>query len=211
MPKTKKKTRKLNGKLLLALVLGLLLVIGVLAQIIFNIFVTQQLQQLSAFHTSSLIRDAIQGIEEQKTKLSNNNRIPEARLQLPAKPESITSVVYYYEEASDNWPESFQVTTNDLVALGLSKLNGQSHEEIFENVPEAQACSRGFTLRFNQPEGEKAHTSKKLVDGRTLYVWREHQCGQGGRNHNEPGTSDADMRFQAMDELESYLLRAQSY
>lgn len=197
----------------LTLGLCLILVAGaVTAQILFNRHIQSQLNQMSVFQTRTLIVDAIDRLTDLKSSPDGQHRIPEARLQLPAPTTSIGKVVYLYQKAEDESPETIHITTIGITDLATGQLNATSVDDLFARVPEVQACSRGFAIRFsadqeNLPaESMKQSGTKQLADGRTMYLWREKNCGNAG----QPNSAEYS-RHDAMNELEQYLLAIQSY
>jgi hypothetical protein len=137
--------------------------------------------------------------------------IPEARLKLPPENSDVRQLLYIHEpqdngqEGNDytwNTPESIQITTSQLSTTTRQRLFTTTNvDDLFKQVPEAQACSRGFRLVFAEinPEEESGlefSGSRNLDDGRKLFVYRETECKYIS---------------EIVDSLETYLLQAQSY
>lgn len=204
MPRTKKNTKKhvlaRNWKILFCLVVGVALVLAVAAQVTFNKFVWDSLQQQSAFDMKTLVADAIRGLEATMSSPDSQQRIAEVQLALP-KTSTQQHIRYRYTEPMDGNKASLDVTSKELMLWGVGQLPGRDQDELWGAIPEAQACSRGFSIYFHDAAEQQDKNqvtlagTKRLADGRTMYVWRETGC-----NDKEN-----------MDKLESYLLKTQSY
>lgn len=201
--------RQLHWKKIIYIVMfgafGLVLVAAIIAQLFFNKYVNNSLHSISAFQMRTLIADAIDGLVDNMKSPDETARIKEARLQLPAETDEVQGIVYTHSPADKGYmedgttyevPEMLQVTTRSLAKSGLSRLNPTDMNTLFRGVPEAQACTRGFLIYFAAQDdtGLPLAGTPKLQDGRTLYMYREDACRQYG-----------------MDELQGYLLQAQSY
>lgn len=186
----------------------LLMAAGVTAQVAHNYYVNRTIQQLSSFQIRTLIIEAIEGLDSIKLKPSADMRIPEARLQLPAPTNEVRDVLYVYEPAEqyddtvtgekETTAERVRITTASLSRSGRSLLNAYDENNpllLFERVPTAQACSRGFSLQFaSEDNGLILTGTTALADGRTLYIYQEPSCSIYGT-----------------DELEAYLSKITSY
>ncbi len=195
-------------KILFLTIIGsylLVLTAAISVQYFYNLIVWSELSRNSIYRMSSLIIDSIDGLTEIKSSPDEANRIPEVRLQLSEPTENVKNILYTYEKQQPSpdpnnelympFPESLQITSKSITNYGKSKLiPGNSMEELFNNVPEAQACARGFTLQFEPISDYKDVNNFKLNDGRTLYLYREPACSS-----------------EEMSNLEAYLLQAQSY
>jgi hypothetical protein len=214
MAKKQIRNKRVSRRALLVLVGLIILAAMIGAQVAFNIYINLRVNQLSVFQTRTLIVDAIDKITDLKSTPDATHRIPEERLQLPVPNESIGKVVYYYEKAEGSTPATIQITTRGLTDLATGQLNALTVDELFKLVPETQACSRGFYIRFagdqKDPPGDIYDVTlagtKQLADGRTMSLWRESNCGSS----DQPNTG-AYTRYEVMKEVEGYLLGAQSY
>lgn len=207
---TKKTNNKFNlTKKLLVVVAVILVATAVVAQILFNMYVKQTLDDLSTLEIKSLVKEASENLENIKSTpdkgADNRQYIPEARLVLPPYDEFVDKVIYghyeatnYTDENGTNYPtaEYLELTTKSISMTSRSAINGHDLNHIFDKVAESQACSRGFTLRFEptDTEGQKLSGQVALADGRQVYIYRETEC-------NSP----------SMNDLESYLLKVESY
>ncbi len=194
MPRKQKSKSKL--KIAALATFGLVLIAAVTAQVWYNLYVWNATQEHAAFKMGTLIKTAIDNLDDIKTDLGNDGRIEELRLQLPAQNDDVDDMRYLY---FDN-PQHAQVTSRLLVTSKTSQLLTQRNtDDLFEAAPGTQACSRGFTLRFSKLTDDsdtlRLSGTRNLNDGRTLYVYRETTCDT----------------LYGLNELEAHLLQAQSY
>ncbi len=203
MAKNKKKS-KFNYKIAALAASGILLVAGMAAQAWYNLYIWDVTQEQSAFKMGTLIKTAIDNLDQLKTDLGDDSRIEELRLQLPQDNQDVEGIRYMLFDSNNSSSrhnsDYAQVTSRSLVLGEMSQLLVQRNmDDLFEVVPGTQACSRGFTLQFSEQFGDSGSLSlsgtKTLGDGRTLYVYRETTC---------------DAHY-GVDELEAYLLRSESY
>jgi hypothetical protein len=202
MPKkqTKKFIFKASRKSFLISLICTLVLLGVVSQIAFDRMIWQEQQGQATFRMRTLIGDAINGLNDLKSSPNANNQIPEVRLQLPPETTYVARVTYLVDKNYDTSEvEDVMVTTKSLSSIATGQMNGANDmNTLFDMVPQAQACSRGFTLQFKPTQASgttfKLSGTVNLHDGRTLYVYREPACKVTG-----------------VDELEKYLLQAQSY
>lgn len=207
---------KLHWKKVLMIVLigtfGLLIAAGVTAQIIYNKFIWDRTAENGSLKITLLIQSALEGLENLKSSpavaADGTLLIKEAKLKLPAETAEVRKLLYYHTPADSgtdgagySWdmPESVQITTQQLSTSSRQRLLAMPDvDAVFNLVPEAQACNRGFTLQFKADDsnGLKLSGQKRLQDGRTLYIYREPAC-----NYIP----------EIVDSLETYLLQAQSY
>jgi hypothetical protein len=203
---------KLHWKKLVYIILTgvfiLLMAAGATAQVAYNYYVNRTIAHLTSFQIRTLIIEAIEGHDSIKLKPTADMRIPEARLQLPAPTNEVRDLLYVYEPAGQfddtvtgekyTTAERIQVTTASLSRSGRSLLNAYDENNpllLFERVPIAQACSRGFSLQFASEDNSLILTgTTALADGRTLYIYQEPACTIYGT-----------------DEFEAYLSKITSY
>lgn len=214
MPKKTNKKKRINfsWKYLILAAVVLLALLLVAVQICFNKFIWDRTAEHGTLKVTILIQSALEQLEDLKeTPKEGPNKsqlIEEARLMLPAETDNVRRLLYFHNPADSstdgtgyvwNTPESVQITTKQLASVTRQRImTGQNIEEIFGYVPEAQACNRGFALQFTagSDNGLIFSGTKQLKDGRTLYVYREPECK---------------LYEEGMNELEAYLLQAQSY
>ena len=79
----------------LAIIL-VILVIGITAQILFNVFVWRSLRSNETFKMAVLISSAIDGLDKLRTNLGDDNKIEEMRLQFPTQDKELDLVKYLY-------------------------------------------------------------------------------------------------------------------
>lgn len=187
------------------------IIVAFSAQIIFNIFVWKSLQQQSTFQTKTLMINALNRINEQKQSPTDKQKIPEARLLLPAETTEVRKVRYIYTEPVDDQPANLIITTRELEDLSQSLLNVQTHNQLFNKTEMVQACNSGTTVYLGDPKLEegsqqKLISKKTLSDGRDIYIVREMQCGK-------KNSSDANENLlnKMSEDLEQYIVQIQSY
>ncbi len=207
----KKPKFNLNKRSLLVSILILLLLIFVIGQIIFNVFVWQSLQQQSTFQSKILIVNALEGINDQKQSLVDKQKIPEARLLLPTETKEVNKVRYWYSEVSDDQPAYLLISTRELEDFSQSLLSAQTHDQLFNKVPIVQACNRGITVYLSDPKLENDNqqqliAKKTLADGREIYIISESQCGD--KNSQEYNEKEL---YGIYENLKNYLTQIQSY
>lgn len=215
MPKRKTKHRKLvaSKKSILISCLGVALILLIVAQLCFNLFVWDALQKQSSFQIKTLMVDGMRGLEEIRSSPQDDNKIPEVRLILPHTNEDVKNILYTHNGQPDISGDEVQISTKELSRLARMSLNGTNVDEDFEKAPEAQACSRGFTIAFKNskvsehPGDNLTLVSKKtLADSREVQIWREKDCG----SPDETSGSSNEL-YKMMDNLEKYLLQIESY
>lgn len=209
-PRNKQKF-KLNKRQLILAVLALLALALITAQLCFNVFVWWSLQQQTAFQMRTLIVGALDDLDAQKKSLTDNQKIPEARLILPQENDKIYNIRYFYNEPSDESPVILYVTTRTLAQTASALLNGNNVGQLMKAVPLAQACDRGFTIYVgksseNNIESEQFVATKKLNDGREINITKDKGCS----SNNSAGI-DAQPISEMMNDLEQYLIQTQSY
>ncbi len=195
-----------------SLILGSLLVLVIIAQILFNIFVWQELQRNTVFNLRSSLIEAMRGLDEMRKSPEDGRRIPEASIILPEETDEVQSIRYIYNDPIDSMPPLLEITTKEL-SKTIMKIYGTSVENLFEQVPEAQACSRGFSIVFGEPAPNQLSSSsfifvskKRLADGREVQLWRDRACGEA-----DSWESVKQERHSMMNDLEKHLLQIDSY
>lgn len=199
--KKKKPAKKIDLKQVLLIVIAIVVVLGVIAQILFNMFVWQELKRNSVFTTRQLIVNAIEELINQKTIMGSEGKISEARLQMPTTTPAgdQAKIVYSHYKSDGNAPEQIELTTRGIVAEGFGSVGFFEMEEVFKGVPKAQACTRGISIYINPGSEIDANNRKKieekqLADGRYVQIFRETECD-----------------LMQMDDLEKLVTQIQSY
>ncbi|MFO0887459.1 MAG: hypothetical protein H6793_00160 [Candidatus Nomurabacteria bacterium] len=215
------KQSKINIKIILLFILGIIVTLGVIGQIVFDAYLWNVDKLNSAFVLRTSFKDAILDVEATRNSLIDRQKIPEARLILPSETNNGQNIRYVYYSKDEDQPETIDIGTVELTNAGIISLNGQNEHEVLDNVPESQACARGFHIYFEDPKvpdsssDKKVVGVKKLADNREIYLVREMDCGRNPKltqyNNSEAPNFDRTPRYQMMDELEEYLLQIQSY
>lgn len=212
---------KINTKTILLIVLVIALLIGVIGQIVFDAYLWKVDKLNGAFALRTSFKDAILDLEATRKSPIDRQKIPEARLILPGETNDVNNIRYAYYSKDEGQPETIDIGTIELTNAGFISMNGQNVQEVLDNVPEAQACARGFHIYFEDPKVQDSSSdikvvgTKKLADNREMYLVREMKCGRNTKltqyNNSEAPNFDKTYRSDMMDELEKYLLQAQSY
>ncbi len=173
---------------------GLLLAAAILAQFFFNRYVFDSLRHVGVFEMRLLIQDAMEGLEDIKSSPEKGSDgrlyIPEARLVLPKESEQVRKLLYFYNPRQDDpdgagealaIPETLDATTSAISKMARGSIYSDDMEEMFNRLPEAQACIRGYHIYFEPQDGSPYELtgSKQLSDGRTLYLYGEPYCQLG--------------------------------
>lgn len=201
---TSKKTRVTRNQFVKRS-MGLFAVLAIGFQVMFNIYLWNAVESQETFRTATLVTEALEGVDELKTALGQDNKLEEMNLVFPDQTDDVEAVKYIYtpEDTNSDYPTpaQAQVTTRLLNSSVSKLLSSQNIDDLFNTIPSVQACSRGFTLQFTEQPNEDTDSplelsgTKKLNDSRTLYVYKEANCNLS----------------YGLDELEQYLLSAESY
>lgn len=193
--------------------LAILLTIAIIVQIGFNLFVWQSLQLSAAFQIRTAIVSNMEGLVDLRQTPDSQNRIPEARIVLPAETDDTMGIMYKYNKAEDDQAENLVITSKPLYQIATTSIPTNKVDDVFKVAPAALACTRGATIFFNDPqaitdsESMELGGTVKLEDGRAIYIWSDKTCGTatGGQDVT------ANLRQNKLDDLIKYLLQAKSY
>ncbi len=114
--------------------------------------------------------------------ISGKAYISVAKLTLPPADNNLGQVLYRYDSGNNagTLPELNLASRNNIsrtaaaVIIAPSSLGGP--KDVFERVPELQACVRGITVNFQPHEGQKPAATKLLSNGKTAYFYTESEC-----------------------------------
>ena len=99
----------------------------------------------------------------------------DVRLMIPNINDDVARMRYGLAQEDDQL-----LTLSPPLSTYLQKiLNEDTTSKIFDQVPVAQACSRGFSIRSSQVQDSsqmKEVSMKTLGDGRTIYIYQEKEC-----------------------------------
>lgn len=108
--------------------------------------------------------------------------IPQAKLVLPARTSTAGSELHYrYSSAQDGQPEELAIVNEyGFRQARTEMISAMNLEDTFTEVPALQACLRGYQIYFAPIADTKNPLtfSKKLGDGRTVYVYLDSGCKQ---------------------------------
>ena len=106
--------------------------------------------------------------------------IYEASLTFPTPAVSrATSFRYAFQPAEKEFKASIGLTTTSLLAISYNHLGTGTPNDVFQNVPDFQNCSKELIIQFASGVGDERFsltTTKKLADGRTLYLYQNSSC-----------------------------------
>lgn len=211
MPKNKQKRIKINKKSILITLGCIVLILGIAAQIMFNIFVWEEFQRLSSIQFRANMIDSVNVMDTLKSSPMDGQKIPEARIVLPKNTDEINRLRYLYHESYDETPASISVTTFDIETFSRSIVNYKTIDEILNKYGMYAACKRGVTIYLSDPKldqnsQEKLIAQKTLADGREVFIVNDKNCGI--KNSSDPNESQL---YKMTNDLEQYLTQIQSY
>ncbi len=123
--------------------------------------------------------------------------IPQAHLVLPIKTYVVgTELEYRYSPVQDDLAEELAIPNSyGFMRARTIMINAQNLKDTFDSVPTLQSCARGYYLLIGADDTGRGRLifSKKLFDGRQLYVRLDNGCTD--RN----------------DDFENYLKQIESY
>ena len=130
-----------------------------------------------------MILDAAEGLRKPVPVDAQSGQvyIHEVHLTLPEQGNR-TQALYSYSKPENPGDFIEELNIVDVSAVRIAKPelnNAQNTDQLFAALPKFQACNRGYFLTFKPaPSYEDAPLifSKKLKDGRTLYVSKENTC-----------------------------------
>ena len=173
------------------LCLGLAFLIG---QVLFDRYVYfQGMVRHDNDRLAFMIVDAIRGASKPAVLEPTTKKVyvPDASLVLPAYPSDIPEIRYAYSRPYASYGGGAQITTTLALQSGTARILNQGQTAgvngsydptaLFNEVPSAQACSRGILLAFNEKDtsssadGTLAFT-KTLHDGRVVHVYGNDRC-----------------------------------
>jgi len=135
----------------------------------------------------SMVFNAVDGLRKQAPVdvKTGDHYIPEARMVVPHN-QLLKSLVYSYEPASKgDGGEVFdeELTLSSPATISRAKVPGTAAvgvEALFESIPELQACSRAFVIKFVDTKPQFSETTLQakvsLEDGRTAYIYKDVGC-----------------------------------
>lgn len=171
-----------NVKICAGIVIGLLLV----AQITFDVLIYRR--NGDDLLISTLMIRAVEGLHKPAViePITGDVYLTDAKLKLPASSERY--IIYRYYEGTDFQAEEVSISDNQilnelgskLISTSQSPYGGRNTKNVFDQIPNLQACSRGVHIRYekanDQGSGFKLEFTKKLNNGRKIYIYTEKKC-----------------------------------
>lgn len=142
---------------------------------------SQQIKQLQEQVIAQRIAGTINEDLNRLTPAPNDGKryIPELRMVLPASTGDLIGPVAYrlFTTLKGDTNDLQLVSMHDLwvAESSLTTIQTKDISDVFEAVPRAQACGRGISIQFANGGRTPAFT-KKLQDGRTIYMFTETGC-----------------------------------
>lgn len=202
--KSKKDQSNFNRHIFVLYIAAVVLLIGLSGVVALLIRPLQQDNSANTFVVRSYIKEAIEGLSNQTIVDPKERKeyIYEASLRFPAVAGE--RFRYGYFKDSDD-KETIQLSANEIFRDAAATLNKPDIDDVFNNVPQFQACSREFILQFVEGlEGyENDYTLAKtlpLADGRTVYLYRSDACA----SIYDSGDINVNDHQAILEKLESY-------
>jgi Tfp pilus assembly protein PilE len=196
--KTNKKRFFTRSKMKLIIVLVVVLLLGQLTLDGFVIknFVYPDAAVSSELLISSLLTNGVSQLNKPAPvdPMTGDIYFPDAHLMMPPYPE-LGQVEYDYDTRSQ--PYVLHITTSNIISAAQTKLlTAQATAEdyhavnqkyvlrsVFDQVPNLQACARGIqlfyqTVNYGSGSDYVLQASKKLTNGKTIYIYTEDGCKQ---------------------------------
>lgn len=148
-------------------------------------FLRSENVHLETAHLANMVMDAAQNLQTPLPIDAQSGRvyIYEGRLTLPAQgPDTMMNYRYDKPSQSGDYDEEMRLTDVATFRTSTSGVrNAQTLDQLFSAIPHMQACGRGYRVLFKpnyDTESGPMLFSKKLKDGRTIYVYLEKDCDQ---------------------------------
>lgn len=178
MNKINKKSSKKSA--LIVLLIGPLLFLLVYLLVIVSWKVKDAYNQASMVQIREQLLLAVSQINKLAPVDNTNGDIyfPEAKLYLP-NPGLSLQLTYRYEDKIDGVSPELTVSTTPVV--NTNKLyQAKNVNELFENVPEVQSCTRGVKLKYEKLPSSEGYANLqhtvRLQNGKDIYVYLEKDC-----------------------------------
>lgn len=180
-----KKTKNWNQKKIIALI-GTLAAVVLLVLLVLYFAVRAYtykltLDQAAIEPTRELIVSAAESISKDAPVEPTTGDVyfPEAKLYLP-NPQLIVSITYNYYAGDADLPAELNIST-DPIWNNTPLYTAKNLEEMFDAVPNYQACARGIKIVYRQlpteeTSGTELKQTVKLKNGQTAYVYQEAAC-----------------------------------
>ena len=188
--------KKLSGSLKIRNIAKLLIVSLVILSLgalgFYVNFLRRDNAQLQTAHLGNMIMDAAQNLRQPLPIDAQTGKvyIYEVKLMLPAQGPD-TKMEYSYDKPINPTDYDEELRLTDVASYRSSSAgirNAQTLGQLFAAAPHFQACNRGYLVRFKPnyaTETVPLLFTKKIKDGRTVYVYLENEC-QDSKSRIEP-------------------------
>lgn len=194
-----KKYPKQKIAIIMLSIVSLLLVLGLAVGAYFISYIWKVQKDESNSRISTLILQAVDGLNRPVPIDAQTGKafLPQVRLSLPISDNAtVDELQYRYSPALNGNSEELSIVNSyGFIKARSSLISAQKSEETFNMANQLQACARGYQFLLN-PNNERQRTlrfTKKLNDGRELYVYLDNGCND------------------INDDFENYLKQIESY
>jgi hypothetical protein len=134
-----------------------------------------------------MIFNAVDGLRKTAptNHLTGDLYMPEAHVFVPYN-QLVKSLVYSYEPADkldtgEIINEELTISSLDIISRAkVSGVSASGIESVFATIPQLQACSRAFIVKFVDTKPQYSETTAQakvtLQDGRTAYIYKDVGC-----------------------------------
>lgn len=135
----------------------------------------------------SMVYSAVDGLRKPVpvNYVNGDSYFAEAKVYVPFM-QSLQTLLYGYSPAStqdgERFDEELIVTSSSVIsAAKVSGMGAQGVSAFLETIPQLQACSRAFLIKFVDATPQyssdyKLQAKVSLADGRTAYVYKDTGC-----------------------------------
>lgn len=165
----------------------IVIAVGILALVVvvcsfFIYALAREAEQSSANRIGQLVVNAVDNLSTPIPIDAQTGKLFVAQTKLVLPPNTLSLPVEYRYWEGDKANPAGEVHIPDTVAALRYRalvLASSTTQKMFEEIPELQACTRGYTIAFapqDSLENNKLVFTKQLADGRTLYAYRDKGC-----------------------------------
>jgi hypothetical protein len=106
----------------------------------------------------------------------------EAAVRFPVAADNQLNFRYLHQPSENGLKEQLLIATDDSLNAAYQTLGNN----VFENVPQYQRCSKEFIIQFADAGNETGFTkigTKPLADGRTAHLYKNTSCDSVYKDH----------------------------
>lgn len=182
---SKQKTYIKNPKKYVSSILITILVLIIGIQSFYIVRSRMDLKYLNELPIKHLIIMAVDNLHQDLPidAKTGNYYLAGPKLVLPPSTDNRTRLVYSYTPDMPEGDTSAELHLSSFYNISSEKVklfSAQGMNDTFAVVPNLQACSRGYNLKFKQDKNDSdlgdLLSTKQLSDGRTIYIRKEKLC-----------------------------------